>query len=814
MSDAVRRVRELGGAAVRALLPETRFLASDYTGVSDIYPRSRPRASAERHGASPCVKVHVRAEASAPDCHNKSTDRKTPKHICVSTTLAPASLTHPALPLAQRSLPRSLIGLFCSHSPPRSPKFGGNGASHASRGFNDESVSSRSVCFRMSAVFFLSLPELQSLCCVALKLQDDYDKPRTKQMSTSRAGDQHIQTEQVTNTSKQHEQVTNTSKQHEQVTNTSKEHEQVTNTSKEQEQVTNTSKQSRKLVLLFSDVLAAPALDSFTEITAVMTVQFFQSGVLQGFIHRHCLQMKSPEQVYPGTLQVCVSFSLICRLTPNWNKVGLYLVKGRDFLTDRGRLTAVSLELSTTDGKISMSLFPNTIRLNHTALEDLGVSPLVLRRFCSDPDSVLDPHHTGGPVWCHVLPSMKKGQIVSVARKLPKDGPFKSYEELRRHWNRLYGYVLPDQEEDQVVYCSVYFKPVGQTLFTYPLCCVRLSPVQCCPRVDLEGALSSFMTDVREKLPSICGFPTKISTKSSFTTTTFNPASNKISAPLNLTTFSSSRPVLSHLPRSMKLFLGSQPASCPPLFSSSGSFFSQPSSLNPSPSFSDLFKPASSLNNLFTVCESNPLTPPPPPALPESRPKFVPVFRGAPPSRLVNLALLKTKKRAAEQHALATPRQNPARPPTCLTTFSSQKVKRIPTFSPKSEIQAPPPVSARAKDPEQSKRSKAVVKFNLEEAETTAPKPSGRSKKAHEELKMKSVLKVVTEEKTTQNLKGEAKARAAREVDVEKMARNNQLSRVSSVKMLQWLRARGLNVQHKLPKDLLMLKVMGCLAES
>ncbi|XP_072306409.1 uncharacterized protein C18orf63 homolog [Eucyclogobius newberryi] len=755
MSDAVRRVRELGGAAVRALLPETRFLASDYTGVSDIYPRSRPRASAERHGASPCVKVHVRAEASAPDCHNKSTDRKTPKHICVSTTLAPASLTHPALPLAQRSLPRSLIGLFCSHSPPRSPKFGGNGASHASRGFNDESVSSRSVCFRMSAVFFLSLPELQSLCCVALKLQDDYDKPRTKQMSTS-----------------------------------------------------------RELVLLFSDVLAAPALDSFTEITAVMTVQFFQSGVLQGFIHRHCLQMKSPEQVYPGTLQVCVSFSLICRLTPNWNKVGLYLVKGRDFLTDRGRLTAVSLELSTTDGKISMSLFPNTIRLNHTALEDLGVSPLVLRRFCSDPDSVLDPHHTGGPVWCHVLPSMKKGQIVSVARKLPKDGPFKSYEELRRHWNRLYGYVLPDQEEDQVVYCSVYFKPVGQTLFTYPLCCVRLSPVQCCPRVDLEGALSSFMTDVREKLPSICGFPTKISTKSSFTTTTFNPASNKISAPLNLTTFSSSRPVLSHLPRSMKLFLGSQPASCPPLFSSSGSFFSQPSSLNPSPSFSDLFKPASSLNNLFTVCESNPLTPPPPPALPESRPKFVPVFRGAPPSRLVNLALLKTKKRAAEQHALATPRQNPARPPTCLTTFSSQKVKRIPTFSPKSEIQAPPPVSARAKDPEQSKRSKAVVKFNLEEAETTAPKPSGRSKKAHEELKMKSVLKVVTEEKTTQNLKGEAKARAAREVDVEKMARNNQLSRVSSVKMLQWLRARGLNVQHKLPKDLLMLKVMGCLAES
>ncbi|MEQ2206159.1 hypothetical protein XENOCAPTIV_024482, partial [Xenoophorus captivus] len=30
---------------------------------------------------------------------------------------------------------------------------------------------------------------------------------------------------------------------------------------------------------------------------------------------------------------------------------------------------------------------------------------LVIRRFCSDSDSILDPSSTGGPIWCHVLPS-------------------------------------------------------------------------------------------------------------------------------------------------------------------------------------------------------------------------------------------------------------------------------------------------------------------------------------------------------------------------------------------------------------------------
>lgn len=228
------------------------------------------------------------------------------------------------------------------------------------------------------ALFFLSLPDLKGLCCVALTLHDDYEEPRTKQISTC-----------------------------------------------------------RELVLLFSDVLAAPALDTFTEITAVMSIQFFQRGILQSFIQRHCLQMSSPQQVLPGTLQICVSFSVISRLSPNWNKAGLYLIKGKDFLLERGRLTAVSLELSVSEGKLCMSLTPNTIRLPPNTLQDLELSPLVRRRFCSDLDSVLDLQASGGALWCYVLPSLKMGQIIAIGRQLPRDGPFRSYSELQTHWNRL-----------------------------------------------------------------------------------------------------------------------------------------------------------------------------------------------------------------------------------------------------------------------------------------------------------------------------------------------------------------------------------------
>lgn len=579
------------------------------------------------------------------------------------------------------------------------------------------------------ALFFLTHPDMRSLCSVTLSLADDGDEPRSKQIRTC-----------------------------------------------------------RELVLLFSDVLASPALDSFSDITAVMAIQFFQKGILQGFVQRHNLQMSPPELVFPGVLQYCLSFSLISRLSPNWNKAGLYLVYGKDFLSERGRLSAVSLGFSISEGRVCLSLEANTVRLPPATLQDFDLAPLVLTRFCADPDGVLDPHSTGGPVWCHVLPSMKKGQIMSISRRLPKDGPFKSYRDLQSHWNRLYGYRLPELREDQTVYCNVYFKLLGQRLFTYPLNCIRLAPVQCFPRVDLQGVLSCFMSDVRDRLPSICGFPTRITSRASFTATGLNPASRQSVSreQLNLSDSSSFRPVLSQLPpppsstRLMKPFFGSQPAPAATL-----------SSAISTPSFSDLFKPASSPNPFFSVFESAA----PPPPLPPREEKLVPIFKNKQPSRHINVALLRAQKENENGERITFPTSS-IQGQKIVPQFSegSAKLKRILTLSPEKKSRpALKPALVLTSETLEAKEVKSKPVFNLHETDK-----SGKT----------------GTEKTNRSKKREDKSKAEKEVDVEKMARNNQLWKLSARTLLLWLRARGVQVGTKRGKDQLMLRVMKYLAEA
>ncbi|KAL4001561.1 Fc receptor-like protein [Sarotherodon galilaeus] len=342
------------------------------------------------------------------------------------------------------------------------------------------------------SLYFLSLPDPKQLVCVTLTLQDEGEELRSKQIKTC-----------------------------------------------------------RELVLLFSDLLAAPALDSFADITVVIATSFLQTGILQVFGHRHRLQLGSPQCVLPGDLQRCLSYSLISRLSPSWNKVGLFLVSGKDFLTESGRLSAVSVELSVTEAHMCFSIEASAVRLPLTTLGDFDLHPSVLRRLCSDPEFVLDLASTAGAVWCHVLPSMKKGQIIFISRQLPKHGPFRSYRDLQNHWNRMYGYRLPELAEDEVVYCSVYFRLLGEILFSYPLSCIRLQPVQRCPRVDLQGALGCFLSDVRHTLKTVCGFPAHLSSKPSYRAVSLSTAASVQvlnGLEINLTTSCSIKPVLTQLP--------------------------------------------------------------------------------------------------------------------------------------------------------------------------------------------------------------------------------------------------------------------------
>lgn len=82
--------------------------------------------------------------------------------------------------------------------------------------------------------------------------------------------------------------------------------------------------------------------------------------------------------------------------------------------------------------------------------------------------------------------------------------------------------------------------PLTFILTSYPLSCVRLQPVQRCPRVDLQGALGSFLSDVRDRLQSVCGFPARLTGKPRYGAVTASAAATLQVRTVNLFLFPSS----------------------------------------------------------------------------------------------------------------------------------------------------------------------------------------------------------------------------------------------------------------------------------
>uniref|UniRef100_A0A3Q1BU83 Si:ch211-152c8.2 n=1 Tax=Amphiprion ocellaris TaxID=80972 RepID=A0A3Q1BU83_AMPOC len=502
---------------------------------------------------------------------------------------------------------------------------------------------------------------------------------------------------------------------------------------------------------------------------------------------------------------------------------------GKDFLTEGGRLNAVSLELSTSEGQLCISVEANAVRLPLTTLEDFDLPPLVLRRFCSDPDSVLDPTSTGGALWCHVLPSMKKGEIISISRQLPRDGPFSSYRELQNHWNRLYGYRLPELPEQEVVYCSIYFRLVGQKLFTYPLSCIRLQPVQRCPGLDLQGALASFQTDIRARLLTVCGFPARLSSKPCFHTVGLKTAASLQVldvGQINLST--STRPVLSQLPapppaQPRRPSFGSQPPAWTPVSQQGGAVrHGSGFQSRATQAFLPLFQPASSLTSSSS---SSGLPPPPPPPV-NPPPKLVPIFRNKTPSCHVNVALLRLQEQR-EQLSRAAPRVTlpavgkktptapplppsslPVRPPPTVPNFSRQpKVKRISSLSaasrPKPSLIVALKADVKIKPESGSRTSQQVAKETQEKAKER--QPATQPVTSADSTQITRRTETTAKQKVTFDVKPKKSRSAAR--DVEKMARSNQLSRLNCATLLLWLKERRVSVGAKYKKEDLMLKL-------
>ncbi|XP_078253954.1 uncharacterized protein C18orf63 homolog [Rhinoraja longicauda] len=289
----------------------------------------------------------------------------------------------------------------------------------------------------------------------------------------------------------------------------------------------------RELLFCYPDVLAAPG--EHKEIIVIMPISFYKIGNIQVFVQKHGGKMDVPQRVIPAVLQICLSFTLVARLAPDWNKAGHLLIHGKNFLGKEEKQNAVVLELNVSETQLCVSVEASTIRLTLAKVEDFNISTGVLKNFCSKRIAVL-PKHFIGSNWCYVLPSMKKGQIVSISHEIPPYCPFQSYGDFQKHWKNMYGYNLPEINNDSALYYTVYFKLIGEKLFTYPTCCIRSEPVQFFPRVDLESVLTSFFSDFKKTFPSLCGSPIKITNKPYYTTNELNVSQTVQSRPPNLTT--------------------------------------------------------------------------------------------------------------------------------------------------------------------------------------------------------------------------------------------------------------------------------------
>ncbi|CAH7083814.1 Gm17266 [Phodopus roborovskii] len=296
-------------------------------------------------------------------------------------------------------------------------------------------------------------------------------------------------------------------------------------------------KMCRQLLLVHEDILTAPVPGILNQIWVVMSIPFFQSGRLNAYIEKYGAKMEAPQRVIPVILQNCLSYSLTARLAPAWNRTGHLLVQGKDFLSHMGKQSAVVLDINVTETQVCLSIEVYTIRLPPPELKEFDISPRIIEDFHANQNAVIERHSILSN-WCYILPSMKMGQIINVLHTVPPDCPFRSFEDFQRHWDDLYGYKLPEDCGDMKIYCSIYFKMIKEKVFTYPLRCIRSQPIQFFPRVDLEGVLKCFLSDLKSKLPHICGFPIKMTNKPCYYTkelTRPQRQENKVRPP-NLTT--------------------------------------------------------------------------------------------------------------------------------------------------------------------------------------------------------------------------------------------------------------------------------------
>ncbi|CAG2053640.1 unnamed protein product [Timema podura] len=174
--------------------------------------------------------------------------------------------------------------------------------------------------------------------------------------------------------------------------------------------------------------------------------------------------------------EACLRYTILALMAPIWNQAGEYMVQGHD--------------------EMFIAVWPLRVRMRPLEFSDLDIVPSTKEEFFSKREGCISELSLGAQQ-LHVLPSLKKGRIVSISRKIPSSCPYQSYKELKRHWKNLYGYRLPESDET-ILYFTMHFNAFSSTVYTYPSLCVRPDGIQFHSRVNFKES---------SEIPSFHGSP-------------------------------------------------------------------------------------------------------------------------------------------------------------------------------------------------------------------------------------------------------------------------------------------------------------------
>ncbi|XP_075734042.1 uncharacterized protein C18orf63-like [Rhipicephalus microplus] len=216
------------------------------------------------------------------------------------------------------------------------------------------------------------------------------------------------------------------------------------------------------------------------------------------------LRVCSRQRALPQDFQTCMTYTIVALLAPTCNKVGRYLCQGRDFLVADDVIPAINWQILATKTKTELTLCAVGIRLRHMTLVDLlrtsQISQDTLVRLLENEVAI-------APMECFVLPSMDIATAIAVSFKLFPDCRFRRFKRLKRFWKKTYGYRLPDQTEEMMIYVKVQFRTRRDHYYVYPILCVRSREAQSLARINPYPIIGFFLQYVKLRMGQLCGEP-------------------------------------------------------------------------------------------------------------------------------------------------------------------------------------------------------------------------------------------------------------------------------------------------------------------